>query len=142
MKKNIIVPIDNTKQNYVLNVGRIPDGLNVIDVINQFKQTGIFFVEDTESDSLSYDDIRNKLSPFKNLIRMIENGLVKGSVETHDLVLKEIEQCKESIEYLSGDSQTVETEDTVKKVCPRCNDKGWLYDDISGKRLGSCPCHY
>jgi hypothetical protein len=51
---------------------------------------------------LSLPDIRNKLSPIKNLIAMLENGLVKGNVEMHDLVLKEIEQCKESIAYLSG----------------------------------------
>ena len=51
---------------------------------------------------LSLPDIRNKLSPIKNLIAMLENGLVKGNVEMHDLVLKEIEACKESIAYLSG----------------------------------------
>ena len=47
-------------------------------------------------------DIRNKLSPIKNLIAMLENGLVKGNVEMHELVLKEIEACKKSIAYLSG----------------------------------------
>jgi hypothetical protein len=51
---------------------------------------------------LSLPDIRNKLSPIKNLIAMLENGLVKGNVEMHDLVIKEIEACKESIVYLSG----------------------------------------
>jgi hypothetical protein len=51
---------------------------------------------------LSLPDIRNKLSPIKNLIAILENGLVKGNVEMHDLVLKEIEQCKKSIAYLSG----------------------------------------
>lgn len=51
---------------------------------------------------LSLPDIRNKLSPIKNLIAMLENGLVKGNVEMHELVLKEIEACKESIAYLSG----------------------------------------
>jgi hypothetical protein len=51
---------------------------------------------------LSLPDIRNKLSPITNLIAMLENGLVKGNVEMHDLVLKEIEQCKKSIAYLSG----------------------------------------
>ena len=51
---------------------------------------------------LSLPDIRNKLSPIKNLISMLENGLVKGNVEMHDLVLKEIEACKQSIAYLSG----------------------------------------
>ncbi len=51
---------------------------------------------------LSLPDIRNKLSPIKNLIAMLENGLVKGNVEMHELVLKEIEACKKSIAYLSG----------------------------------------
>ena len=51
---------------------------------------------------LSLPDIRNKLSPIKNLIAMLENGLVKGNVEIHPLVLKEIEACKQSIAYLSG----------------------------------------
>ena len=51
---------------------------------------------------LSLRDIRNKLSPITNLITILENGLVKGNVEMHDLVLKEIEQCKKSIAYLSG----------------------------------------
>ena len=30
---------------------------------------------------LSLPDIRNKLSPIKNLIAMLENGLVKGNVK-------------------------------------------------------------
>lgn len=51
---------------------------------------------------LSLPDIRNKLSPIKNLIAMLENGLAKGNIEMHDLVIKEIEACKESIAYLSG----------------------------------------
>jgi hypothetical protein len=32
---------------------------------------------------------------------MIENGLVKGNIEVHDLVLEEIVQVKKSIEYLT-----------------------------------------
>ena len=51
---------------------------------------------------LSLPDIRNKLSPIKNLIAIIEKGLVKGDVELNGLFLEEIEQCKESIAYLSG----------------------------------------
>ncbi len=50
----------------------------------------------------SLPDVRNKLSPIKNLIAMFENGLAKGNVEMHELVLKEIEECKKSIAYLSG----------------------------------------
>jgi hypothetical protein len=48
------------------------------------------------------DDIRNKLSPFKNLITLIENGLLKGDVEIHILIQEEIKECKKSIEYLKS----------------------------------------
>lgn len=51
---------------------------------------------------LSLPDIRNKLSPFKNLIAMLENGLMKGTIEVHPYIQKEMEQCKKSIAYLSG----------------------------------------
>lgn len=47
-------------------------------------------------------DIRNKLTPFVNLITMIENGLLKGTIDAHLLVKDEIDQCKENIEYLKG----------------------------------------
>jgi len=46
--------------------------------------------------------IRNKLSPFKNLIALLENGLVKGTIEVHPLILKEIDQCKKNIKYLQS----------------------------------------
>ncbi len=45
-------------------------------------------------------DLRNKLSPIKNLIAMLENGLAKGSIEMHPLAIAEIEQCKKSISEL------------------------------------------
>lgn len=53
------------------------------------------------SDTVLLSEVRNKLNPIKNLIAMLENGLVKGSVEMHDLVFKEIEQCKINIEELT-----------------------------------------
>lgn len=56
------------------------------------------------NDMFLLPDIRNKLSPIKNLIAMLENGLVKGDIEMHDLVLKEIESCKESLSYLSNNT--------------------------------------
>jgi hypothetical protein len=46
-------------------------------------------------------DVRNKLNPIVNLIAMLENGLVKGKIEMHDLVLSEIEQVKNSVKYLA-----------------------------------------
>jgi hypothetical protein len=51
---------------------------------------------------LTLPDIRNKLSPIKNLIAMLEDHLCKGAIKMHPLILKEIEQCKESLKYLSG----------------------------------------
>lgn len=52
--------------------------------------------------SLSFPDIRNKLSPIKNLIAMIENGYYKDTIEPKYFLQKEIEQSKESIKYLTG----------------------------------------
>ena len=51
---------------------------------------------------LSLPDIRNKLSPIKNLIAMLEDGLMEGTIDVHPYIQKEIEQCKKSIAYLSG----------------------------------------
>jgi hypothetical protein len=28
-----------------------------------------------------------------------------------------------------------------KFACPKCHDRGWLYDDLNN-RAGTCPCHY
>jgi hypothetical protein len=55
-----------------------------------------------ESLNKNEEDIRNKLTPFKNLLAIIKLGLVKGESEMNDLVLKEIEECQKSIEYLSN----------------------------------------
>ena len=78
---------------------------------------------------LSLPDIRNKLSPITNLIAMLENGLVKGNVEMHDLVLKEIEQCKKSIAYLSGNGAkrfankySSDMKEQIYKICTQLND--------------------
>lgn len=47
------------------------------------------------------EDVRNKLSPFTNLIAMIENGLLKGTVEANRLIAQEINQCKENLKYFT-----------------------------------------
>jgi hypothetical protein len=46
-------------------------------------------------------DIRNKLSPIVNVIEMIENGLMEGTIDVHSLIFEEIKQVKKSIEYLT-----------------------------------------
>lgn len=45
-------------------------------------------------------DIRNKLGPIKNLIAILEHGDIKDD-KIISLAKREIQQCKESIEYLS-----------------------------------------
>ncbi len=54
---------------------------------------------DTNKEGLTFPDIRNKLSPFTNLIAMLEDGRLSVN---HHIVQNEIAQCKESIEYLKG----------------------------------------
>jgi hypothetical protein len=49
------------------------------------------------------EDIRNRLTPFKNLIALIENGLLHGTVDVHNLITEEIERCKKEIETLSSE---------------------------------------
>ena len=49
---------------------------------------------------VNIEDLRNKLGPFKNLITMLENGLVEGTVDMHQLVLDEIRVCKENMDEL------------------------------------------
>ena len=51
----------------------------------------------------SLPNIRNKLTPFQNLIAMLDNGLIHGTIQFHQLLAKEIEECKRSITYLTGD---------------------------------------
>ena len=48
-------------------------------------------------------EINNRLTPFKNLIAMLENGLIKGSIETHEIVQQEINQCKAELAKLKGE---------------------------------------
>jgi len=67
------------------------------------KYTAIFEYHTVQSqyikNTFSTDEIRNKLSPMKNLIAMIEESRV---FDKDELFLQEIAQCKKSIEDLSG----------------------------------------
>lgn len=49
---------------------------------------------------LRVSDIRNKLTPIKNLIAMIENNNL-GDPRITEMVQSEIAEAKKSIEYLS-----------------------------------------
>lgn len=59
--------------------------------------------------SISLPDIRNKLSPIKNLIAMIESSeyVYHHDPEINSLIVREIEECKKSIEYLSNPSNEI-----------------------------------
>jgi len=54
-----------------------------------------------QEDSIKVSDIRNKLNPITNLITMLENGLIKATVDVHSIIQSELKQCKISIEYLT-----------------------------------------
>lgn len=64
-------------------------------------------IKDPDSQVLTIPDIRNKLSPIKNLIALIEHHLPLDSSELSDLIKKEIQRSKESIKYLSGDNNNL-----------------------------------
>ena len=44
--------------------------------------------------------LRNKLTPFKNLIEMLDKYVI-FQTEVEELILREIEQCKSNIEFLA-----------------------------------------
>ena len=53
--------------------------------------------------TLLLSDIRNKLSPLKNLVALVERGIVNNNLDDMSEHLeKQIKQCKISIEYLSN----------------------------------------
>ncbi len=58
--------------------------------------------------TLSYNDIRNKLSPIKNLIALLQHSIECGKFPDVDLLKQEIDQSLKSIDYLSGNNTTVE----------------------------------
>jgi hypothetical protein len=47
-------------------------------------------------------DIRNKLSPFKNLVAMLESSDLVYHSDIHKIIEREIGQCKKNIEYLQS----------------------------------------
>lgn len=61
--------------------------------------------KDPDLDTLSIPDIRNKLSPIKNLIALLEYNMNKDNLILPPYIIKEIKICKESIAYLSGNKK-------------------------------------
>ena len=61
------------------------------------------------------EDERNKLTPFKNLIALMENGLLKGTIDIHDLLTDEIKVCKEYLQSLSQPNLPTSFDTETKK---------------------------
>lgn len=59
-----------------------------------------FFENKDSNDILLIEDVRNKLGPIKNLIKLVEKAN-SSTVDFSELIAKEIEQCKENLKYLS-----------------------------------------
>ena len=59
-----------------------------------------FFENKDSNDILLIEDIRNKLGPIKNLIKLVEKAYSTDD-NLSELIAKEIEQCKETLKYLN-----------------------------------------
>ena len=64
-------------------------------------------ISDEGNDFLSIPDIRNKLGPISNLLAIVDNEklLFFENVETKNLIVSEIKNCKTSIKYLSNENK-------------------------------------
>lgn len=73
-------------------------GMTPEDVIKWYEKQN-----DEEVMALTIADIRNKLSPIKNMITMLEDSLYVYHHEdkVHQMITKEIKNSKKSIEYLA-----------------------------------------
>lgn len=76
-------------------------------VIKNYETEWSFFMEGWKSQNESFkkigEDIRNKLTPMKNLIALLEDSqlMYHDKTNIHFLAEQELKQAKESIEYLS-----------------------------------------
>ena len=90
----LIMETENHTDYYIDNIDEVADELVKL------------FAIPVVSNLLLVADIRNKLSPVKNLCTMLKNREVEPYMEKNDslnkLVDKEIEQCLKSIKYLSN----------------------------------------
>jgi hypothetical protein len=75
--------------------------------------------------SIQLPEIRNKLSPIKNLIAMLEDSPYKYHPvpEMHKLIVMEIQEVKKSIEYLSNPSNEIQ-------LCERCRNQVFEPDQL------------
>ncbi len=51
---------------------------------------------------VSVPDVRNKLTPFANLLKMMEDFNVSIDERVSAIFFEELKQCKSSLEYLSN----------------------------------------
>lgn len=82
-------------------------GKFIAEAINEKMQRSKQIHSPNEKDSeIDFPDIRNKLTPFKNLIALLKdaNTIFHTDERIQDLIEKEIEQCNKNIEYLSNRS--------------------------------------
>jgi len=76
-------------------------------VIRNYPTEWSFFMDGWKSENGSLEkhgaDIRNKLTPMKNLIGILEDSqlMYHDKMDIHLLAEQELKQAKESIEYLS-----------------------------------------
>lgn len=65
---------------------------------------------------------------FDNKTQLNNRGLIGATID--ETILEVVKNLRIADVISSG-----------KFACPKCHDRGWLYDDL-GNRAGTCPCHY
>jgi len=74
-----------------------------------------------------------------------EDCLQEAGIDLGRYSHKELTQIKDALRrYHNAKLKLISTEDVIgikNSACPKCHDKGWLYDYL-GNRAGVCPCHY
>jgi hypothetical protein len=88
------------KGSYIDNIVPLDEDNFLIHWKNRFFPFDNNDYEEEYGKSINIEELRNKLGPFKNLITMLENGLVEGTIDTHQLVLDEIRICKQNLDEL------------------------------------------
>lgn len=82
-------------------IGWVNKRLSLVNESLTIKQQEYLTFSFVASDLLSKDDVRNKLSPIKNLLSLLDDVEINCDAELKKLIKLEIIQCEESIKYLS-----------------------------------------
>ena len=111
--------VDKLFVNEVNSLEKIPNS-NALEVLENGFKHGYNKARESE---------RNNLTPFKNLIALIENGLLKGIVETNLMIDQEISICKEYLNKLSKPKTPTHFEFEVVVLRERPTDiRNHIYD--------------